>query len=105
MMLSRVPIPRMPDRHSGRKTGRTARACDVCRSRKAKCDGHKPTCGQCSNARLVPCIYSEPKRYRQRTELELAKQKTDRYERLLQEIYHEVESPVAEKIGRALVCF
>lgn len=100
-MLSRVPIPRLPNRHTDRKPGRISRACDQCRLRKSKCDGHM-ACGQCASADLV-CVYSESKRDRVRNELELVKQKADSYERILREISHEVELPVAKKIGKALV--
>jgi hypothetical protein len=103
-MLNRLPIPRLPDRHAHRKPGRVSRACDECRSQKRKCDGYMPTCGQCASAKLAVCVYSKSKRDRERNELELAKEKTDRYERLLREASHEVELPLAKRIERALVC-
>lgn len=62
-------------------------------------------CGQCASAESV-CVYSESKRDRVQkvqNELELVKQKADHYEGILREISHEVELPVAKKIGRALV--
>lgn len=104
-MLNRLPIPRLPNRHAYRKPGRVSRACDECRSQKKKCDGHLPTCGQCTSAKLASCTYSKSKRDRERIELELAKEKNDRYERLLREVSHEVELPLAKKIDSALVCF
>lgn len=104
-MSSRVPISRLPNHRIAHKSpGRVARACDECRSRKAKCDGAKPTCAQCAGAKLVSCTYSESKKNRDRKELERAKQKASRYERLLRELGHDVEPSVAKKIERALVC-
>ncbi|KAH8883263.1 hypothetical protein GQ53DRAFT_433247 [Thozetella sp. PMI_491] len=46
-----------------RTLNRTAHACNVCRRRKIKCDGHQSECSPCINAGLV-CSYSVP---RQRT--------------------------------------
>lgn len=105
--FSRVPISRLPNhnhRIASKPSGRVARACDECRSRKAKCDGAKPMCSQCASSRLVSCNYSEPKRNRDLKELKRAKQKAKRYERLLRELGHHVEPPMAKKIERALVC-
>ncbi|KAH7030612.1 uncharacterized protein B0I36DRAFT_322126 [Microdochium trichocladiopsis] len=36
--------------------GRTALACDACRERKRKCDGHQPVCKACRNYGS-PCLY------------------------------------------------
>lgn len=104
-MFNRIPIPRLPNRHTDRKSGRVARACDECRARKSKCDGDRPICGQCSRADLRTCVYKESKRTQERKELEWATRKIDRYERLFREISQEVEITVAEKIMKALVCF
>lgn len=105
-MLNRLPIPRLPNRRADRENpGRVARACDNCRSRKKKCDGDKPVCGQCAGSELVSCVYSESKNVRERKELKWTARKADRYETLLREISHEVELPVAKRIQRALVCF
>ena len=104
-MSNRLPIPRLADPQAGRKFGRTARACDQCRIRKWKCDGSRPKCGQCADIKELLCIYSEPKRDRDKKELERVKQKANLYEGLLREVIHEVELPLAKKIGQALVCF
>lgn len=102
-MLNRVPIPRLPARRRENST-RTSRACDQCRARKLKCDGIKPTCGSCDGSGSASCYYSDSKKDRERTELELAKQRASYYERLLRDVAKEVQFPVAEKIEKALVC-
>ncbi|TGZ81605.1 hypothetical protein EX30DRAFT_306034, partial [Ascodesmis nigricans] len=33
----------------GQSQTRIAQACDRCRSKKIRCDGHRPTCSQCSS--------------------------------------------------------
>ncbi|EKM75381.1 hypothetical protein AGABI1DRAFT_87852 [Agaricus bisporus var. burnettii JB137-S8] len=44
-----VDIPRTPKR--------TPMACQFCRGRKLKCDGVKPSCGNCDR-RGYPCVYA-----------------------------------------------
>ncbi|KAJ5740589.1 hypothetical protein N7493_000461 [Penicillium malachiteum] len=100
-MLGRVAIPRLPDRSPLKKPSRVARACNECRSRKAKCDGRRPKCGQCVKTSLS-CVYSKPKRDREKVELEWMKQKVDIYEKLLLEISQQVDSPVGHKISQVL---
>lgn len=58
----------------------------------------------CASMGRESCIYPESKKSQERRELELAKQKVDRYDRLLREIYEEVDKSVAKKITKALVC-
>ncbi|KAJ5713906.1 uncharacterized protein N7483_011087 [Penicillium malachiteum] len=101
-MLGRVAIPRLPDQSPLKKPSRVARACNECRSRKAKCDGHRPKCGQCVRANTASCVYSEPKRDREKVELEWMKQKVDTYEKLLLEISQQVDTPVGNKISQVL---
>lgn len=103
-MLNRVPIPRLPNRHQGSKTSRTARACEECRARKTKCDGNKPTCAQCTSAGLEKCVYSQSKQDRERQQLESAYREVDRYKELLRKISQEVDVSVAKTIMKALVC-
>lgn len=40
------------------KRQRITHACDLCRKKKIKCDGGRPTCSNCSNSR-TSCAYSE----------------------------------------------
>ncbi|KAJ5901057.1 hypothetical protein N7504_007050 [Penicillium tannophilum] len=101
-MLNPVPIPRLPYRHKSMPTRRTARACDQCRLRKTKCDGEKPTCTQCASTGVDECFYSQTKQDKERTQLESANSKVDRYEQLLREISQEVDVSVARKITKAL---
>ena len=42
-----------------KKRKRIRRACDFCRSKKAKCDGKSPVCSNCF-ANKEECIYSQP---------------------------------------------
>ncbi|KAG1829350.1 hypothetical protein EV424DRAFT_448642 [Suillus variegatus] len=44
-----MAVPRVPRR--------TAMACQFCRGRKLKCDGSRPSCGNC-NRRGYPCVYT-----------------------------------------------
>ncbi|KAJ6012407.1 hypothetical protein N7522_002762 [Penicillium canescens] len=58
----KVAIPRL----AGSKAGfggrrRSARACEHCRQRKTKCDGQRPTCGQCVKCNHQ-CSYEDVKR-------------------------------------------
>ncbi|KAG2151019.1 uncharacterized protein EDB93DRAFT_1083571 [Suillus bovinus] len=45
------------DDESPRVPRRTAMACQFCRGRKLKCDGSRPSCGNC-NRRGYPCLYT-----------------------------------------------
>jgi hypothetical protein len=45
-------------RHSKRQ--RIGYACDVCRAKKHRCDGERPTCGPCLG-RSLQCVYSAQK--------------------------------------------
>lgn len=47
------------------KRQRVSRACDSCRRKKIKCDGVRPTCTNCGNAKQQ-CIYTAPNRKPQR---------------------------------------
>ncbi|KAG2353470.1 hypothetical protein BDR07DRAFT_95329 [Suillus spraguei] len=49
--------PAMDDDSSPRVPRRTAMACQFCRGRKLKCDGSRPSCGNC-NRRGYPCVYT-----------------------------------------------
>ncbi|PWY67956.1 hypothetical protein BO94DRAFT_527934 [Aspergillus sclerotioniger CBS 115572] len=62
---------------------RTARACDPCRQRKAKCNGGKPICGHCERFG-IDCIYSEQKRTQEKKELDMLRAAIKRHERMLQ---------------------
>ncbi|EIW81065.1 hypothetical protein CONPUDRAFT_72892 [Coniophora puteana RWD-64-598 SS2] len=46
-----------------RKVEKVVIACDFCRSRKLKCDGHKPQCANCS-VRSLKCMYAAKPRRR-----------------------------------------
>ncbi|KAJ5544113.1 hypothetical protein N7494_005392 [Penicillium frequentans] len=50
------------------------------------------------------CVYSQTKQGKERTQLESANSEVERYEELLREIFHEIDTSVARKITKALVC-
>ncbi|KAL4264023.1 Zn(2)-C6 fungal-type domain-containing protein [Pleurotus pulmonarius] len=49
--------PHQDDVDTPRVPRRTPMACQFCRGRKLKCDGVRPTCGNC-NRRGFPCNYT-----------------------------------------------
>lgn len=98
---NKVAIPRLaaPTTYRGRR--RSARACEPCRQRKIKCDGVRPTCGQCAyhNNR---CVYEDVKRVRDQKMLELLSKRAERYESLLRDLEGDVDAPTARRIRKAL---
>ncbi|KAJ5389145.1 uncharacterized protein N7496_000213 [Penicillium cataractarum] len=98
---NKVAIPRLaaPTTYRGRR--RSARACEPCRQRKIKCDGVRPTCGQCSYHNSQ-CLYEDVKRVRDQKMLELLSKRTERYESLLRDLEGDVDTPTARRIRKAL---
>ena len=98
---NKVAIPRLaaPTTYRGRR--RSAQACKPCRQRKIKCDGVRPTCGQCAyhNNR---CVYEDVKRVRDQKMLELLSKRAERYESLLRDLAGDVDAPTARRIRKAL---
>ena len=45
------------------KRRRIARACDMCRKKKIKCDGKMPKCGHCTNYK-TECIFTQVEKKR-----------------------------------------
>lgn len=43
------------------KRQRVSLACDICRKKKVKCDGTKPTCKNCTE-NYLSCTYTQPER-------------------------------------------
>lgn len=98
----KVAIPRL----AGSETGfggrrRSARACEPCRQRKIKCDGLRPSCGQCvyHNHR---CSYEDVKRVRDQKRLGTLAKRVEAYESLLRELEGEVDLPTARQIRKVL---
>ncbi|KAJ5981737.1 hypothetical protein N7499_009211 [Penicillium canescens] len=98
----KVAIPRL----AGSETGfggrrRSARACEPCRQRKIKCDGLRPSCGQCiyHNHR---CSYEDVKRVRDQKRLGTLAKRVEAYEALLRELEGEVDLPTARQIRKVL---
>ncbi|GLA74420.1 hypothetical protein AtubIFM55763_005662 [Aspergillus tubingensis] len=79
----KVLIPRDRSRIVASPQIRTSRACDLCRQRKAKCNGAKPTCTQCEKFG-TECRYSEQKRTQEKRELDMLRAAIKRHERMLQ---------------------
>lgn len=98
---NKVAIPRLapPTTHRGRR--RSVRACEPCRQRKIKCDGVRPTCGQCAyhNNR---CVFEDVKRVRDQKMLELLSKRAERYESLLRDLEGDADAPTARRIRKAL---
>lgn len=97
----KVAIPRLAgsDFTPGRR--RSARACEPCRQRKIKCDGIRPSCGQCAYQNHS-CSYEDVKRVRDQKRLGSLIKRVDTYEALLRELETEVDLPTARKIKKAL---
>ncbi|KAJ9335852.1 transcriptional regulator family: Fungal Specific TF [Paecilomyces variotii] len=64
---------------------RAAKACQPCRSRKAKCDEATPICGHCRDLRL-DCRYESGKREKQKRQFEVLCEKVRVYEKLLHDL-------------------
>ncbi|OQE26999.1 hypothetical protein PENFLA_c006G05756 [Penicillium flavigenum] len=98
----KVAIPRLAGSDPfipGRR--RSARACEPCRQRKIKCDGIRPSCGQCAYHNHS-CSYEDVKRVRDQKRLGSLIKRVDTYEALLRELETEVDLPTARKIKKAL---
>jgi hypothetical protein len=98
---NKVAIPRLAPPTAYRGKRRSARACEPCRQRKIKCDGVRPTCGQCAyhNNR---CVFEDVKRVRDQKMLELLSKRAERYESLLRDLEGDVDAPTARRIRKAL---
>ncbi|KAI1829101.1 transcriptional regulator family: Fungal Specific TF [Penicillium roqueforti] len=101
-MADKLPIPRLPHRRREGGGRRISQACDTCRERKTKCDGHRPHCTQCVVQGLDNCFYSERKLVRLQGELGSERRKVKGYEELLQDLSVELEEPIADRIRKAL---
>ena len=98
---NKVASPRLAASSAFRGRRRSARACESCRQRKIKCDGSRPTCGQCVYHNNQ-CVYEDVKRVRDQKKLDLLTQRVGRYESLLRRLEGEVEPLTARKIRKEL---
>ena len=99
---AKVAIPSLAGSDSsihGRR--RAARACQPCRQRKIKCDGVRPSCGQCA-INSHSCYYEDVKRVRDQKQLGSLAKRVDTYESLLRDLKGEVDPPTARKIKKTL---
>ncbi|RAL00137.1 uncharacterized protein BO80DRAFT_383878 [Aspergillus ibericus CBS 121593] len=83
LTTGKVLIPRVRSRMLANSQIRTARACDPCRHRKAKCNGGRPICSQCERLG-IECLYTEQKRTQEKKELDMLRAAIKRHERMLQ---------------------
>ncbi|KAJ5734083.1 hypothetical protein N7493_002869 [Penicillium malachiteum] len=98
---NKVAIPRIAGVSHVQSRKRSARACEPCRHRKIKCDGIKPTCGQCAYHKSR-CTYEDIKRIRDAKQIKSLASDVNRYEKLLRSIEGEVDFPTSRKIRKAL---
>jgi hypothetical protein len=104
LAVPKVAIPRLATHTSCRARRRSTRACEACRTRKSKCDGVRPTCGQCAchNNR---CIYEDVKRIRDKKMLDVLAWRINRYETLLRNMEGDSDPATMRRIRQALkVC-
>lgn len=104
-MQNKLPIPRLPRERHDSGGRRTSRACNLCRERKAKCDGSKPICSQCHGLGVTGCFYPESLVNRLREELKSVRDKNENYLKLLRDLKNELEEPFAKRISKVIkVC-
>lgn len=100
----KVAIPRLSAPTATRGRRRSARACEACRTRKTKCDGVRPTCGQCTY-HGNRCTYEDVKRVRDQKMLDVLARRVDRYETLLRSLEEESDPATTRRIRKTLkVC-
>ncbi|KAI8088896.1 fungal-specific transcription factor domain-containing protein [Halteromyces radiatus] len=75
------------------KRKRLPQACLVCRRKKTKCDGTKPTCNNCERLKQT-CSYAASRRKREprQKHIEILEKRVERMERLLRPGYNEGDS-------------
>lgn len=102
--LSKVAIPRLTPTDVSHGRRRSARACELCRQRKIKCDGVRPSCSQCSFNKQQ-CFYEDVKRVRDQKRLGSLAKRVEAYESLLRDLESEVDLETARKIRETMkVC-
>ena len=97
----KLPIPRIAGINQIQSRRRSARACESCRRRKIKCDGKKPTCGQCVYHKTL-CVYEDVKRVRDEKQIKSLTAQVELYEKALRTLEGEVDVPTSRKIRRLL---
>ncbi|OQD83155.1 hypothetical protein PENANT_c018G04386 [Penicillium antarcticum] len=81
----KIAIPRLPNELPEINPFRTISACSSCREKKAKCDGGRPRCQNCTRLDRA-CTYTGSKRDNQKLQLVSLQRKVEVYEELLGEI-------------------
>ncbi|KAJ5935771.1 hypothetical protein N7466_005318 [Penicillium verhagenii] len=101
--LEKVAIPRIASANNAQARRRSVRACESCRQRKTKCDGKRPSCGQCIYHNNQ-CVYEEVKRVRDENKIKSLTNRVEKYEKTLRSVQGEVDAPTARKIRKVLKC-
>ncbi|KXJ84621.1 hypothetical protein Micbo1qcDRAFT_142160, partial [Microdochium bolleyi] len=68
----------------------TPNACTECRTKRAKCDGHRP-CGRCRSQKDVECVYEVPVRQSKeslRTEIDALRREKRQSDSILSALHH-----------------
>ncbi|KAJ5929791.1 hypothetical protein N7454_006741 [Penicillium verhagenii] len=99
--LEKVAIPRIASVNNAQTRRRSVRACESCRQRKTKCDGKRPSCGQCIYHNNQ-CVYEEVKRVRDENKIKSLTSRVEKYEKTLRSVQGEVDAPTARKIRKLL---
>ncbi|KAJ5338940.1 hypothetical protein N7452_005668 [Penicillium brevicompactum] len=97
----KVAIPRLHPGDVSHGRRRSARACEPCRTRKIKCDGLRPSCGQCVYHHQQ-CSYEDVKRVRDQKRLGSLAKRVEAYEALLRDLESEVDMETARKIRKTM---
>ena len=80
----KAAIPRIPV-EPRQSHARISRACRTCRERKTKCDGGKPSCGQCLALNMA-CVYPLSRKEENKATLEQLMSQNEQYKTLLRSI-------------------
>lgn len=88
------------ERHRGNKVAdrsiRVSHACELCREKRARCNGERPTCQRCAKLG-VECQYGLAKNDRRRKEVEDLQRRVAEYEGLLDSLAPSVGGETREK--------
>lgn len=100
---NKVAIPRAGTALQPPARRRIGRACQVCRERKIKCGGQKPSCEQCATLG-VDCVYVSSEREKRETQSEQLKSENEQFRSLLLKLEGRGGS-IADEINQTLgVC-
>lgn len=78
------------------KSTRVSHACELCREKRARCNGERPTCQRCAKLG-VDCQYGLAKNDRRRKEIEDLQRRVAEYEGLLESLTPKLDVDTKEK--------